>query len=144
MTPMSARDASDLPDVVPSRLTAHDAPAPGLPAAIERLAEIVAEENRLLEAGGLVSVEASTQRKSRALLELTRLARGPLRAGGMEPGLAARLSAVRDALRHNETLLERHLRAAREISTIVAASIAREEWDGTYDAPSPAQGRPAS
>lgn len=111
---------------------------PGIAAAVERLLAVVEEENTRLAAGRIVSVEESVQKKSRALLELTRLARVPLMGGRGEPGLAHRLAALRESLSRNEALLAMHLRAAREIGVILAASIAREEWDGTYAAPAPA------
>jgi len=110
---------------------ATDSNAAGLRTAIDRLAAAIAEENTRLEAGGTVSVEDTVQKKSRALLEVTRFSRAA--AAGLDPALSRRLADLRTALQRNEELLAMHLRAAREVAAIVGAAIAREDWDGTYE-----------
>jgi flagellar biosynthesis/type III secretory pathway chaperone len=122
-------------------MTAHGhagaapASAGALPVALDRLVAILAEEEAALASGDRGALEDVIQRKSRSLLELTRLARADRRAHETRAGDDGRLPEVRRRLSRNAELLEMHLGAAREVGDLIAASVAREESDGTYGGP---------
>jgi hypothetical protein len=118
----------------PSRTPAAPAAAGALPAALDRLVSILADEEAALARGDRRALEDVIQRKSRSLLELTRLARADRLPRAMRDD-EGRLPEVRGRLSRNAALLETHLAAAREVGELIAASIAREEWDGTYGGP---------
>lgn len=101
-----------------------------LTSAIERLEELVREETDALRTRATIDFAEISRRKSRSLLELTRIARAvPPR---LDAATATRVRALRDALQHNLDLLGLHLSAAQEVSTIMHSAIREAESDGTY------------
>lgn len=100
-------------------------------AAIDRLIDVIDAEERALAAGDRAALDGIVQRKSRLLLELSRMGRPAIVSAAAHREIAA----VRRRLERNGALIAMHLRATREIGTVIAASLAAEEWDGTYAAP---------
>lgn len=99
--------------------------------AIERLQATVDEETEKLETRAAVDFDGFSQRKNRGLLELTRAMRLTQDAGA-DPRVAPHLARLRTSLVRNQTALQIHLDAVREVSAIIARSIQEVESDGTY------------
>jgi translation elongation factor EF-G len=100
---------------------------------IERLLQTLDAESEQIASGKRVDYEALNQRKSQALLELTRLA--PMVAGAeATPALRNALETLRAKLDANQRLLNTQLNAARKVSDIIARAIKDMQSDGTYSA----------
>ena len=99
--------------------------------AIERLQNTLDAENALIADRRPVDFQEFNLRKSQGLLELTRLM--PLFAGA-EIGLSLRVALVglRTKLEDNRRLLRVQLKAAHEVSEIIARTIQAGQSDGTY------------
>lgn len=101
-----------------------------LTSALERLEELVREETEALRSRADIDFAEISRRKSRSLLELTRIARAvPPR---LDPATVTRVRALRDSLQQNLDLLGLHLSAAQEVSSIMHSTIREAESDGTY------------
>lgn len=110
---------------------ATDVAAPStLVSALERLEELVREETQALRANAEIDFAEISRRKSRSLLELTRIARAvPPR---LDTGTLNRVRALRESLQQNFDLLGLHLAAAQEVGSILHGAIREAESDGTY------------
>lgn len=98
--------------------------------ALERLEDLVREETQALRAHADIDFAEISRRKSRSLLELTRIARAvPPRLDG---GTLQRVRVLREALEQNFELLGLHLAAAQEVGSILHSAIREAESDGTY------------
>jgi hypothetical protein len=103
----------------------------GTLSAIERLKATIDEETEKLELRVTPDFDAFSRRKNRGLLELTRAVRlAP--SDGLDPRLVPELARLRASLVRNQTALQVHLDAVREVSAIIARSIQEVESDGTY------------
>lgn len=105
--------------------------APMLEVTIQRLEEIVDQETMALRSRKAVNLKEFNDRKSQALLELTRSLRH-LQGGAPDAALAARVGSLKVKLAINQAALKVHLEAVREISTSIADAIRQAESDGTY------------
>lgn len=76
--------------------------------------------------------DAAGRQKSRMLLELVRTQVSPEDAQS-DPALSARLRDIREKLVRDQTLLELHVAASREVSAILSRVMQEVDWDGTYD-----------
>jgi hypothetical protein len=103
-----------------------------LGAIIEHLSAVVEEETALLRRGAAIDLKAANDRKSQALLQLTRASRQLDQSALSDPAVRARLAALRQTLASNQAVLKLHLEAVREVSDIVCAAIRHAESDGTY------------
>jgi len=103
-----------------------------LGAIIEHLSAVVEEETAQLRRGGAIDLRAANDRKSQALLELTRALRLVDQSVLSDPAVEARLAALRHKLAGNQAVLKLHLEAVREVSNIVCAAIRHADSDGTY------------
>jgi hypothetical protein len=108
--------------------------ASALAAALSRLDELIEAENAALGRRAVDDLREIAHRKSRSLLELTRLSRATASIGD-RGALRARMQELRGKLARNEALLKLHLAAAREIADIRTAALGAAEWDGTYSRP---------
>lgn len=99
--------------------------------ALDRLEEIIDGEFAALEQNRSFDVEAFNHRKSRSLLELSRL---PVPTEAPDEVIRSRLPRLRSKLSRNQELLAIHLAAAREISDVLAKAMHDAESDGTYSA----------
>lgn len=102
-----------------------------LEVSLARLEEIVDQETAALKSRQPIDLNEFNNRKSQALLELTRMLRS---MQGVEtiPEAAARVGSLKAKLVLNQQALKMHLEAVREISTTLADAIRHAESDGTY------------
>jgi len=113
-----------------------------LEVSLQRLEEIVDQETAALKMHASVDLRDFNNRKSQALLELTRSLR-LMQGMGPDPALAARVGTLKVKLAVNQAALKVHLEAVREISTSLSEAIRNADSDGTYtQAISSAAGRP--
>jgi hypothetical protein len=98
---------------------------------IQRLEDIVEQETAALRERKVVNLKDFNDRKSQALLELTRLMR-TLQGGPPSPSLAARVEVLKSKLAVNQAVLKLHLEAVREVSNSIADAIRNSDSDGTY------------
>jgi hypothetical protein len=102
--------------------------------ALDRLEDIIDVENAAFEERGGLDLVEINRRKSRALLELSRVARGlPDRLDAATAGRLARLKAKLD---RNLYVIALRIAAAREVGAILDRALAEAESDGTYSAQS--------
>lgn len=98
---------------------------------IQRLEETVDQETNALKQREPIDLKAFNDRKSQALLELTRWLRNIPNIDA-NPEIVARIGVLKEKLAANQAVLELHLEAVREISTSMADAIRQSESDGTY------------
>lgn len=109
-----------------------------LVSALDRLEETIDIENASFEARGPIDLAEINRRKSRALLELSRAARGlPDR---LDAATAARLARLKTKLDRNQYVIALRIAAAREVGAILDRALAEAESDGTYSVHSARQG----
>jgi hypothetical protein len=111
-------------------------PAPALSAflvTVDRLEQMIDQETQELESLKAVDLRDFNRRKSQGLLELSRAMRG-LGEKVRDERVPQRLAHLRGRLDHNLEVLRMHLRAAQEVTTIIASAIQDAESDGTYSA----------
>jgi hypothetical protein len=117
--------------VIPMQPAARNGLAPQLEVSIQRLEEIVDQETAALRQRKIVDLKTFNDRKSQALLELTRSLRTVTDVGS-DPELIARVVSLRSKLAINQAVLKLHLEAVREISNTLSDAIRHSESDGTY------------
>lgn len=105
--------------------------APMLEPVLLRLEEIIDQETEALRLRKSVDLKGFNDRKSQALLELTRLMRH-VKGGSGNPQLMARMEGLRAKLEVNRAALKMHLEAVREIAETLSDAIRDAESDGTY------------
>lgn len=99
---------------------------------IQRLEEVVEQETAALKSRKAVDLKEFNDRKSHALLDLTRALRQMQAGGGAQAHLMNRLGDLRAKLEVNRRVLQMHLEAVREVSTTLADAIREADSDGTY------------
>lgn len=104
---------------------------PMLEISIQRLEDIVEQETAALKGRKVIDLKGFNDRKSQALLELTRALR-MLKGAGPDAALAARIGTLKAKLAANQAALRLHLEAVREIATALSDAIRHSESDGTY------------
>jgi hypothetical protein len=104
---------------------------PTIEISVQRLEEIVDQETSALRERRAIDLKEFNNRKSQALLELTRSLR-QMDGAGPSPALAERVGVLRGKLAANQAILRLHLEAVREISTSLADAIRNSDSDGTY------------
>jgi hypothetical protein len=124
----------DAPKLAHGPAKAHDEESEavaGLVRAIDRLEETIGQETAALRTRAPIDFKEFNNRKNQGLLELTRSMR---HLDGHNPGarIAERLTALRSMLETNRTVIQMHVDAVREVSTIVADAIREADSDGTY------------
>lgn len=107
------------------------APLPMLEISLQRLEEVVDQETAALKSGQRIDLKAYNDRKSQALLELSRWLRNMPNLGA-NPELAARVGGLKEKLAANQAALKLHLEAVQEISASLTDAIQQSESDGTY------------
>jgi hypothetical protein len=98
---------------------------------IQRLEEIVDQETLALRTRQSVNFKEFNDRKSQALLELTRSLK-LLQGSGPNSTLATRMGNLKVKLAVNEAALKVHLEAIREVSTTISEAMRNADSDGTY------------
>lgn len=104
---------------------------PMIDVSIQRLEEIIEIETSALRERKAIDLKEFNDRKSQALLELTRSLRS-LQGTGPNPALAERVATLKTKLAINQAMLKLHLEAVREIATSLSDAIRHSESDGTY------------
>lgn len=102
-----------------------------LEVSLARLEEIVDQETAALKSRQSIDLNDFNNRKSQALLELTRMLRS-MQGVETSPEAAARVGSLKAKLVLNQQALKMHLEAVREISTTLSDAIRQAESDGTY------------
>lgn len=102
-----------------------------LEVSLQRLEEIVDQETAALRARTAIDLRDFNNRKSQALLELTRMMRA-MQGATPSPEMAERVAFLREKLAVNQQALKMHLEAVREISTTLSDAIRHADSDGTY------------
>lgn len=98
---------------------------------IQRLEEVVDQETLALRTRKAINLKEFNDRKSQALLELTRSLKN-VQGGEPDPALAARVGTLKVKLAVNQAALRVHLEAVREVSAAISDAIRQAESDGTY------------
>jgi flagellar biosynthesis/type III secretory pathway chaperone len=99
---------------------------------IQRLEEVVDQETAALKSRQKVDLKDFNDRKSHALLDLSRALRQMQAGGASQVHLKNRLAELRAKLEVNRRVLQMHLEAVREVSTTLADAIREQDSDGTY------------
>ena len=108
-------------------------PVEALLLAIARLRSALEAENAQIDARKVVDFREFNLRKSQGLLELSRLM--PVVAEAEAgPQLRAALAGLKAKLEDNRRILRVQLKAAQEVSEIIARTIQAGQSDGTYSA----------
>lgn len=100
---------------------------------IERVATIIDQETELLRQYRPIDLVAFNHQKSHGLLELTRAMRG-VAPESLDPEILQDILRLREKLEKNLAVLDIHLRAVRQVSTLIARAIEDDNSDGTYSA----------
>ena len=117
----------------PARSTPEVGTSHALLTCIQRLEELLEQENAALREHRDADLPECNRRKSRALLELTRIARA-IPSNAIEPSVRTGITRLRENLIRNRDLLQIHINAVRQVSDLLARVISENESDGTYSA----------
>ena len=98
---------------------------------IERLRQLLEEENEALVAQTAHQHVAFAEGKNHALKELMTIGRRDVSAPN-RGAVKVRLATLRKSLAANGHLLDLHIKALREISAMIVDCIQTSESDGTY------------
>ena len=109
-----------------------DAPLAKLLRIAKQLEALIETESDALKNQESVNFAEANIRKNRELLELEATIMACINAGIPEDKIRACLSGLREKLAQNMALLRTHVRAVREVSSIISNAIAEAESDGTY------------
>ncbi len=107
--------------------------AQALATCIQRLEELIDSETSALAEHREIDLDECNRRKSRALLEITRIARA-LPPSAIEAGVRKGIARLREKLQRNRDLLQIHITAVREVADLLAQVTTEMESDGTYSA----------
>jgi hypothetical protein len=111
--------------------SARGSQIPMLDVSIQRLEEIIDFETSALRNRQAIDLKEFNDRKSQALLELTRSLRA-VQGTGPNPAVAERVAGLKTKLAINQAMLKIHLEAVREIATTLSDAIRHSDSDGTY------------
>lgn len=119
------------PQTLPAPAGSSNAQRAAFLATVERLKRVIDRETSMLRSQAPIDLDGYNQQKQQGLLELTRQIRA---LAGLVPDaeICNRLGELRAGLEKNSYALQTHLRAAQEVSAIVARTIQEAESDGTY------------
>ena len=114
---------------------AHEARRAAFIGCVDRLTRLIERESEALRTRANVDFEDFNARKTHALLEFSRASRAY--AAPRSASIESKIENLRATLLENGKLLERRLRAMREIAGIMICTIEMAESDGTYSTRSP-------
>ncbi len=104
--------------------------------AVNRIERLLDQEAILLVRHEIGALRELNIKKSQGLLELSRAMQAlhsvDRASWGFDP--TALLARLREKLEANRRILDRHLKAAREVALVIACAIEAHESDGTYGA----------
>lgn len=98
---------------------------------LARLAQIVREENDHLSTRQSGDHRQFTERKTQLLRELM-LAQRACRGSAAAQALKEPLQQIKQLLDRNQKLLSVHIKAVKEVSSIIVDALRRADSDGTY------------
>jgi hypothetical protein len=125
---------------VPPSMEENAALAPALlKSAVERLESVIDQETAALKMRRVVDLNDFNDRKSHGFVELSRAMRH-FEGASLDQSLVACLTGLRTKLEANRAVLQMHLEAVKEVSTVVADAMRHADSDGTY---APTLRRPA-
>lgn len=127
-TPPDTDEAADQP-VKPRLALLHAS----LVKSIERVEFIIDLETESLQQYQPIDLGGFNHQKSHGLLELTRAMRA-LGTASFDQQIMEDLMRLREKLERNLTTLDIHLKAVRQVSTLIARAIEDDNSDGTYSA----------
>jgi len=104
---------------------------------VDRLTCLIERESEALRSRANIDFEEFNARKTHALLEFSRASRAYV--APPSAAVESKIERLRATLLENGKLLERRLRAMREIAGIMICTIEMAESDGTYSTRSPAE-----
>jgi hypothetical protein len=110
---------------------AHPEPDQALVQLLQRVEAVLDEEQKLLAENRIDQLERLIGRKDQLALELSRLHQQAA-SGILGEGSLARLRQASTRLGRNAALLERHIAAVSDITTLISGIIADASGDGTY------------
>ena len=113
--------------------------AAALMPALQKLIDVIEEENAVLKEHRVVLHSEFTSRKNQGLRELMAAQRMEEPRQAAE-ACSAMLDRLRSALRINASLLKLHIGAVGEVSDIIIGGLRNAESDGTYSRNRPKQG----
>jgi hypothetical protein len=97
---------------------------------VARLIDLIRRETAALKANDWSELADFNRRKNQGLLELRRILQSAKQPeGAVEHD---RLLELRDALKDNAAILQRHLDAARHVSQMISDAAVAAQSDGTY------------
>ena len=100
--------------------------------AADRLEMILALEIDTLRGKANEPLSDLTTRKNHCLLELSRLSRSLANQGDRDWRIEDRLRRLQKALKESQRVLGLHVQASHEIGSVISATIAAADSDGTY------------
>lgn len=100
---------------------------------LDRLEETLDLETAALLSRDLKNLDEFNRRKSQSLLEISRMVRAA-ETLAFEGIAAKRFERLKAKLERNQEILQRHMRAVQEISSIISGAIQAAESDSTYSA----------
>jgi hypothetical protein len=104
--------------------------ASAIVAALDRLEDVIDQEDRALAGRERPDFSDLNRRKSQCLLELTRL--GRTLPPGAQPALRDRAARLRGKLLDNHRTLGLHIAAVKDIADLMVRALNEAESDGTY------------
>ncbi len=119
---------------VPAAEEANGNPMAAIADLLDRLQAVLVEETAVLRGVPPAQLAVHTMRKNQLMLELLR-ARRTCSDADIRHRHADRLAQLRAALAENRGLLETHLAATREVSSMIVTAIREADSDGTYGRP---------
>ncbi|MCG7392019.1 flagellar protein FlgN [Microvirga sp. ACRRW] len=100
---------------------------------LERLEETLDLETAALLSRDLKNLDEFNRRKSQSLLEISRMVK-TVETIAIDGIAAKKFERIKVKLERNQDILERHMRAVQEISTLISGAIQAAESDSTYSA----------
>ncbi|MBK1622013.1 hypothetical protein [Afifella marina] len=114
--------------------SANPAASRALTTCIGRLEELVDQESEALSHNQPIDLQEFNHRKSRALLELSRMARA-VPAENISTDARIGIIRLREKLQRNQDLLKTHISAVQTVAGLIAKAMSDAESDGTYSVP---------
>ena len=100
-------------------------------AIVDRVEQVVESETNALTQNQRIDLSVLHRQKRQGLLELSRIMR-TIAGTGADAEAGRRLAQLAGKLETNRVVLDRQLRAVREVADIISLSMQASESDGTY------------
>ncbi len=100
-------------------------------AIVDRVEQVIESETTALTQNRRIDLSVLHRQKRQGLLELSRIMR-TIAGTGADAEAGRRLAQLAGKLETNRVVLDRQLRAVREVADIISLSMQASESDGTY------------